>query len=137
MEKITISKRHKRLLSSLLFVLEQKTESIEHMLRHAADNASYCIAQDLEDPKKKELIDSCARLKQVMREVSEQLDLPKRVIGQSQYISTIQSQMWENITDAFSGNLTGYGEGVMSSAGYADPFIQKLSDQIDKLKIEV
>lgn len=135
MEEVKISKRHKRLLSSLLFVLEQKTESIEHMLCHSPTNASYEIRQDLDDQKKSELINSCAQFKDVMYHVVENLDLPARTISQTQYINTIQSQMWENVTDAFSKNLKGYGNEVASSASRADPFIQKLSDQIDKMKV--
>ena len=136
MEKITISKRQKRLLSSLLFVLEQKTESIEHMLNHNTSNASYDIIQDIDLKHKDRLLNYCAQLKQKMQSIAELLDLPRRQINQVQFINTIQSQMWENITDAFSSNLKGYGEDVINKAKYADPFVQQLSDEIDKLKIQ-
>lgn len=129
-----LSKRHKRLLSSLLFVLEQKTEAIEHMLNHSPENASYSIEQDLTSEKKLELARNCKELKQVMTLVAEELDLKQRKISQSQYISTIQSQMWENVTDAFSDKLKGYGQEVVTKGKVADPFVQQLSDQIDKLR---
>ena len=136
MQNLDISKRQKRLLSSLLFVLEQKTESIEHMLTHAPENASYDISQDIGLEKKKRLLEYCAQLKRSMENVAKQLNLPKRAISQVQYINTIQSQMWENVTDAFSINLKGYGEDVIKKAKSADPLIQQLSDDIDKLKVQ-
>ena len=59
----------------------------------------------------------------------------KRQISQSQYISTIQSQMWEYISDAFSDKLKCYGNQVVSNAKQIDPFIKELSDRIEKLSL--
>ena len=135
MSNTVLSKRHKRLLSSLFFVLEQKTEAIEHMLNHSPENASYSIDQDLNEAKKEELIRACEELKKIMTLVAGELGLSKRKISQFQYISTIQSQMWENISDVFSDNLKGYGEIVVSDAKETDKYIQLISDQVDKLRI--
>ena len=135
MEAKTLTQRHKRLLSSLFFVLEQKTEAIEHMLNHSANNASYSIKQDLSDQKKEQLSNACKALKHELRNVADKFDLNKRNISQYQYISTIQSQMWENVTDAFSDKLKGYGKEVVSKGKEADPYIQNLSDLIEKLSL--
>ena len=135
MSNEVLSKRHRRLLSSLLFVLEQKIEDIEHVLNHSPENASYSIDQDLTSQQKEYLASICIELKKVMKHVVDKLDLKKRKFSQAQYISTIQSQMWENISDAFSDKLKGYGKKVVSDAKETDPYIQMISDQIDKLKI--
>lgn len=135
MSNEVLSKRHRRLLSSLLFVLEQKIEDIEHVLNHSPENASYSIDQDLTSQQKEYLASICIELKKVMKHVVDKLDLNKRKFSQAQYISTIQSQMWENISDAFSDKLKGYGKKVVSDAKETDPYIQMISDQIDKLKI--
>ena len=134
MEELYINKRHKRLLSSLFFVLEQKTEAIEHMIHHSASNASYNIDQDLSDEQKAALRSACLQLKEALNEISQKLDLSKRKISQSQYINTIQSQMWENISDAFSDKLKGYGKDLIKSAKGTDQYIQLLSDKIDSLR---
>ena len=135
MSNEVLSKRHKRLLSSLLFVLEQKLENIEHMLNHSPENASYSIDQDLTNQQKEYLAAACKELKKVMKQVVDKLELNKRKFSQAQYISTIQSQMWENISDAFSDKLKGYGKKVVSDAKETDQYIQSISDQIDKLRV--
>ncbi len=130
-----ISKRHKRLLSSLFFVLEQKIESIEHMINHTQKNATYEIQQDLEDHQLQALKIECATLKARIAKASIKLDLKNRKISQSQYIATMQSQMWENISDAFSDKLKGYGKEVVEGGKQADHLVQQIADQIDKLKL--
>lgn len=135
MEDISISKRHKRLLASLFFVLEQKIESIEHMLNHSQDNATYFIEQDLDPERREKLGISCVDLKTKIAEVSRILELKKRKISQTQYISTIQSQMWENISDAFSDKLKGYGKELVDSGKKADPLIREIADLIDQLRV--
>lgn len=123
------------MLSSLFFVLEQKIESIEHMINHNPENATYTINQDLKEYEIHALREECSKLKETIHNVAVELDLPKRNISQYQYISTIQSQMWENITDVFSDKLKGYGKNLVSDAKPVDPLIQKIADQIDKLRI--
>ena len=135
MGNLDITKRHKRLLSSLFFVLEQKTEAIEHMIGHSKENASYIIEQDLSNEQKENISLACKELKESLFEISNELDLSIRKISQAQYISTIQSQMWENISDVFSDKLKGYGEEVKEAGRLADPFIQQIADRIDKLKL--
>lgn len=135
MENITLTERHTRLLSSLIFVLEQKTESIEHMMNHSAQNSSYNIEQDLSEEQKIALTKACKDLKKTIDEISEKLQLSKRKISQSHYINTIQSQMWENISDAFSNKLKGYGQDLIDSAKKSDPFIEVLSEKIDRLRL--
>ena len=134
MGEINITKRHRRFLSSLFFVLEQKTEAIEHMIRHSEENASYDIDQDLIAEKKVALSLACRELKKTLKEISQKLGLSKRKISQSQYINTIQSQMWENISDAFSDKLKGYGSEMTSSARATDEYIHLLSQKIDSLR---
>lgn len=135
MSNEVLSKRHKRILSSLLFVLEQKIEDIEHMLNHLPENASYSIDQDLTIQQKEYLAAACKKLKKIMKHVVEKLNLNKRKFSQAQYISTIQSQMWENISDAFSDKLKGYGKEVVEGGKHADQSIQEIADQIEKLKL--
>ena len=134
MENTNLSDRHQRLLSSLLFVLEQKTESIEHMLLHPEENATYHIEQDLQESEKKRMLESCSDLKASLKDVGNQLGLKKRAISQRQYISTIQSQMWENISDAFSSKMKGYGKTLVGSAKQTDPLIEMLADKIDQIR---
>jgi hypothetical protein len=135
MDGLVLSKTHKRILSTLLFVLEQKIEAIEHMILQPKENASYFIEQDLSEDAKKHLLASCKSLRNQIFQMSATLDVRKRSISQAQYVSTMQSQMWEHITDAFSGKLKGYGEKLTSDAKLIDPYIQQLSDTITKLEI--
>jgi hypothetical protein len=135
MEKPALSKTHKRILSTLLFVLEQKIESIEHMILHPAENASYAIEQNLAEDAKTRLLQTCKSLKTDLHEMSIKFVLRKRTINQMQYINTMQSQMWENISDAFSGKLKGYGENIQSDAQQVDPYIKQLSHKIDMLRL--
>ena len=130
-----ISNRHKRLLSSLFFVLEQKIEAIEHMINHTPKNATYEIHQDLEVQQVQYLKNQSSKLKEKLAEVSNILRLKSRKISQSQYITTMQSQMWENISDAFSDKLKGYGKELVDSGKKADPLIEEIADLIDQLKI--
>ncbi len=135
MEKPALSKTHKRIISTLLFVLEQKIESIEHMILHPAENASYAIEQNLDEETKVMLLQTCKSLKNDIHEISINFELRKRTINQMQYINTMQSQMWENISDAFSDKLKGYGEKVQSDARQVDPYIKQLAESIDKLRL--
>ena len=130
-----LSKTHKRILGSLLFVLEQKIENIEHILNHNPENASYNIGQDLKAYENQQLMEHCAKLKEKIKEISSTFNLKKRTINQYQYVQTIQSQMWEHVSDAFSDKLKGYGDGLRSDAKKVDPFIKELSDIVDRLKI--
>ena len=130
-----ISNRHKRLLSSLFFVLEQKIEAIEHMINHTPKNATYEIHQDLEVQQVQYLKNQSSKLKEKLAEVSNMLRLKSRKISQSQYITTMQSQMWENISDAFSDKLKGYGQGVVEGGKQADQLIHQIADEIDKMKL--
>ena len=135
MEKSSLSKTHKRILSTLLFVLEQKIESIEHMILHPAENASFSIEQNLTDNVKIKLLQTCKSLKNDIHEMSAKFELRKRTINQMQYINTMQSQMWENISDAFSDKLKGYGENIQSDAREVDPYIKQLSEKIEMLRL--
>jgi len=130
-----LSKTHKRILTSLLFVLEKKIENIEHIINHHPENASYVIEQDLKEDESQQLLENCNNLKTKIDEVSRKFGLRKRSINQFQYIQTIQSQMWEHISDAFSDNLKGYGEKLKRDARQVDPDIKELSDIIDQLKL--
>jgi len=132
---IDLSKTHKRILGSLLFVLEQKVENIEHIIYQNPENASYLIGQDLKEYEKKQLIENCKKLKEKIDIVAREFNLKKRKIDQFQYIQTIQSQMWEHISDAYSDKLKGYGERLRKDAKVIDPSIKKLSDIIDQLKL--
>jgi len=132
---IDLSKTHKRILGSLLFVLEQKVENIEHIIYQNPENASYLIGQDLKEYEKKQLIENCKKLKEKIDIVAREFNLKKRKIDQFQYIQTIQSQMWEHISDAYSDKLKGYGERLRKDAKAVDPSIKKLSDIIDQLKL--
>ena len=130
-----ISNRHKRLLSSLFFVLEQKIEAIEHMINHTPKNATYEIRQDLEVQQVQHLNKQSSKRKEKLAEASNNLGLKIRKISQSQYITTMQSQMWENISDAFSDKLKGYGKEVVEGGKQADQLIQQIADEIDKMKL--
>lgn len=135
MENINLSKTHTRILGTLLFVLEQKTEQIEHIIRQPEENASYTVEKDLREYEFYQLLHKCEELKKTISRVSEQFGIKKRKIHQYQYISTIQSQMWEHISDAFSDKLRGYGEKLKTDAKQVDPFILELSDIINQLKL--
>jgi hypothetical protein len=135
MENINLSKTHTRILGTLLFVLEQKTEQIEHIIRQPEENASYTVENDLKEYEIYQLLRKCEELKKTISRVSEQFGIKKRKIHQYQYITTIQSQMWEHISDAFSDKLKGYGEKLKTDAKQVDPFIQELSDIINQLKL--
>jgi hypothetical protein len=130
-----LSKTHKRILASLLFVLEQKVEHIEHILNQNPENASYIIEQDLPKEEAKRLLTHCQALKVNIDAISRQFGIKKRSVNQYQYIQTIQSQMWEHIADAFSDKLKGFGAQLRQDAKEVDPFIKELSDVIDKLKL--
>jgi hypothetical protein len=135
MNKIELTETHKRLISSLFFILEQKTENIEHILRQTPENASYFVKQDISEDDKKRTLETCAQLKRAIDKSSSELSLKKRRISQAQYINTIQSHMWEHISDAFSYRMTGYGDRVASKAKVVDPFIKKISEIIDRLQL--
>jgi len=135
MKNITLTKRHKRLLSSLFFVLEQKIEAIEHVIKSPKDNASYMIEQDLDTEKLKRLSENCTDLRASLDLVSEKLQLSKRKISQSHYIQTMQSQMWESISDAFSSKLKGYGNELIESARKTDPDMEIIAEKIDQLRL--
>jgi len=134
MKKSKLSKTHKRILTSLLFVLEQKTEHIEHMINQPAENASYSIDQDLSEENKIRIQKSCTALKESLNHLAEEFNLSKRQISQAHYIKTMQSQMWEHISDAFSNKLKGYGQQTVVDAKQIDPSISKLSAIIEELK---
>ncbi len=135
MENQELTKTHKRLLGSLFFVLEQKIESIEKMITHPSINASYIIEQDLSQSGAEELSEACREIKSQIARLSEQFDIKKRVISQRHYIETIQSQLWENISDAFSDKLKGYGNKVQRDGGMLDPYISKIAEKINELKV--
>jgi hypothetical protein len=134
MEQSPLSRTHQRLLGSLLFVLEQKTEQIEHILRQSSDNASYRIEQNLSEPKVRQLSVVCEALKEKIGEVAKTFAIPKRRIQQYHYLQTIQSQMWELMVDSFSDKLKGYGDKLKAEAKQVDPAIQALADLVDELK---
>ena len=135
MENVHLSKTHTRILGTLLFVLEQKIEQIEHIIRQPEDNASYTVEKDLKEYEIHQILANCEKLKVSISRVAEKFCIKKRKINQYQYISTIQSQMWEHISDAFSDKLKGYGEKLKSDARQVDPHIQELSDIINQLKL--
>lgn len=135
MNKITLSKTHQRLISSLLFVLEQKLERIEHIINQVSENGSYIIDQDLTEQEKTRILRACFELKNLLMNTSVDLNIKRRHISQIQYINTIQSHMWENVIDAFSDKMTGYGNQVKAKAKTIDPYIQKISDLTDQLKL--
>lgn len=135
MEIITLSKTHTRILGTLLFVLEQKIEHIEHIINQPADNASYTVIKNLNSSETNQLLSNCDKLKKEIGLVAEKFGIKKRQIDQYQYINTLQSQMWEHISDAFSDKLKGYGEKLKEDAKQVDPFIQELSEIINQLKI--
>ena len=129
-----LSKTHKRILGSLLFVLEQKVENIEHILHQNPENASYVIGQDLREDERQKLENNCSLLKEKINDVARDFNLKKRTINQYQYIQTIQSQMWEHISDAFSDKLKGYGDKLRDDAKKVDPSIREL--QISSISLE-
>lgn len=135
MQKIELSKTHKRILKSLLFVLEQKAEQIEHIINQPEENASYEIRQDLTEEKKEILLKSSYELKKSLHALADEYQLARRHISQAHYITTVQSQMWEIISDAFSDKMKGYGEQTVADAKHIDPTIGKIAGMIDKLKI--
>lgn len=135
MKKIAPTKTHKRLISSLLFLLEQKVEVIEHMINQPSENATYIIVQDLVPNEKKKLLGACAELKKAIDQTVEELDIEKRKISQVQYINTIQSHIWEHVCDAFSDKMTGYGDQVAIKAKLVDPYIKRISDIVDRLQL--
>ena len=135
MEKTILNKKHQRLLGSLLFVLEQKTEHIEHIIKNSKENASYFVEHDLDESSLAQTLDNCSKLKEKIALVSEKYNIPKRKINLFHYVNTIQSQMWEHISDAFSDKLKGYGERIKKEAKKVDPDISELSILIDNLKL--
>ena len=135
MGNVHLSKTHTRILGTLLFVLEQKIEQIEHIISQPAENASYSVGQDLKEYEIQQLLNNCEALKKKIGIVAEKFGIKKRKIHQYQYISTMQSQMWEHISDAFSDKLKGYGEKLKSDAKQVDPYIQELSEIINQLKL--
>lgn len=135
MEIPELSKTHKRLLGSLFFVLEQKIESIEHMITHDRENASYIIEQDLSVSEIKHLAETCRDIKAQIFRLSEQYGIKKRVISQRHYIATIQSQLWENISDAFSDKLKGYGKQIQTDAKNLDPLVAEIAAKINEMKM--
>jgi hypothetical protein len=135
MEKINLSKTHTRILGTLLFVLEQKIEHIEHIINQPEDNASYTVLKNLNANETHQLLSNCGKLKMEIGIVAKKFGIKKRKIDQYQFINTLQSQMWEHISDAFSDKLKGYGEKLKEDAKQVDPFIQELSDTINLLKI--
>lgn len=135
METAALSKTHKRILGTLLFVVEQKVENIEHMILHTSENASYFIEQDLSEESKEQLLSKCKAIKHQIYQMSATFEVRKRKISQAHYISTIQSQMWEHISDAFSDKLKGYGDKLRSDAKIVDPQIKILAEMIDQLKL--
>jgi hypothetical protein len=135
MENVHLSKTHARILGTLLFVLEQKSEQIEHIIRQPEENASYSVEKDLKAYEIHQLIQNCQELKMKISSIAEKFGIKKRKIHQYQYISAMQSQMWEHISDAFSDKLNGYGEKLKTDAKQVDPFIQELSEIINQLKL--
>jgi hypothetical protein len=135
MKHIELSKIHKRLISSLLFILEQKTEQIVHILTQTAENSSYIIEKDLTNEEVSDLLRTCSDLKKAINKTAVDVGIRKRRIYQRQYISTIQSHMWEHVSDAFHEKMTGYGEEVRLHAREVDPYIRQLFDLVGKLSV--
>jgi len=130
-----LSKTHARILGTLLFVLEQKVEHIEQIIKQPEENASYVIEQDINESEIHQLMNNCKELKKKIGIVAEKFGIKKRRIHQYHYINAIQSQMWEHISDAFSDKLNGYGEQLKTDAKQVDPFVQELSEIINQLKL--
>jgi len=135
MQQIKLTRTHQRILANLLFVLEQKVENIEQIINRNPNHASYTIAKDLDKSDIYRLLDSCAKLKEKISRMYSDIDLKKRTVDQYQYVNTIQSQMWELVSDAFSDKLKGYGEKLKSDAKNIDPYIDELSEIVNQLRV--
>jgi hypothetical protein len=57
MQKIQLTRTHQRILANLLFVLEQKAESIEQMIKCKSNHASYAVVKDLKEHEISRLLD--------------------------------------------------------------------------------
>ncbi len=135
MQKIKLTRTHQRILANLLFVLEQKVESIEQMINCNPNHASYAIVKDLEKPDIDRLLDSCSQIKEKISKMYGDIDLRRRTVDQYQYVNTIQSQIWELVSDAYSDKLKGYGEKLKSDAKSIDPYIDELSEIVNRLRV--
>jgi len=135
MQKIQLTRTHQRILANFLFVLEQKAGSIEQMIKCKSNHASYTVVKDLSEREISRLVDLCSLLKEKISGMYNDIELKKRTVDQYQYVNTIQSQMWELVSDAFSDKLKGYGDHLRSNAKIIDPYIDELSQIINELKI--
>ena len=105
MGEIILTARHKRLLSSMLFVVEKKIDDIETILHKSSDHSSYRILHDIEDEKEKKILLALKNAKEKINEIVKKYGIRKREIMVSSYIPTIESQMWEMLTDSLSSSL--------------------------------
>ena len=135
MQKIKLTRTHQRILANLLFVLEQKVENIEHMIDCNSKHASYTVVKDLKEHDISSLLDICSQLKEKISKMYHDIELKKRTVDQYQYVNTLQSQMWELVSDAFSDKLKGYGEKLRSNAKIIDPYIDELSQIVNQMRV--
>lgn len=135
MNNIELSNVHKRLISSLLFIIEQKEEQIVHFLTQPKENSSYILEKDLTEEEVDRLLKTCSQLKETVNCIASELGIRKRIIHQRQYISTIQSHLWEHVSDAFHDKMAGYGKEVQENAKMVDPYIQQLYDLVAQLRV--
>jgi hypothetical protein len=135
MQQIKLTRTHQRILANLLFVLEKKVESIEQMINCNSSHASYSIVKVLEQNEIYRLLDTCSQLKKNISRMYSEIELKKRSVDQFQFVNTVQSQMWELVSDAFSDKLKGYGEKLRSNAKSIDPYIDELSQIVNQLKV--
>ena len=134
MNEHKLSGRYKRLLASMLFVVEKKIDDIESLINKKPEHATYRILIDIDQDKLNSIRASLVNARDKIGFMVNKYHIKKREIHASSYTPTIESQMWEMITDSLSRSMKGYGKDIVEEAKLVDQDISDLMSIIETFR---
>ncbi len=126
--KIKISENHRRRLSATLALMDQ---ALSEFMRWANGGETRSVLYEeintLAPAQRQKMTEEIAAIREMLREISETLQLSGHVLETGADIRARCSLLWADLLDVKSGPLRGYGALSEEAAAFLDARIEKLA----------
>ncbi|MCM8819050.1 MAG: hypothetical protein NC915_06220 [Candidatus Omnitrophica bacterium] len=126
-KEIKITEAQKNSISSVLLILNQVVDEIEFLCKtEKSESILYEVINNLSEKEKASVLKTTSEIKEVIKNISTNLNIKKERYKTKLLISSRVSSLWEMICEIESKRLKGYGEISVSLKQFLDPLVNRI-----------
>ena len=131
--KNRLSNNHRRVLSTVLRIIEKDLNEMINLLSNPVKTSSFEVLSDLEEYEKNDKIVKINEILSEVKKIFKEFSFEKEYLEQSKIIESKKTKLWSILEDSYSKKLYRYGVIDPENSIKIDKIIKDLIEKINDI----